>query len=207
MLTKQQLNIFSVFKQDIFKELTFKQIKEQSKQKSNNVTQLALEEFRKQNLVITKKVGDVNSYSLNLKNNLVYSYLNLIDESDAKSKRIPRKVLDTAQDKVSKYTPFFVILIFGSYAKGKATEKSDLDVAIIVESDKTKKEITPYLETIRRREIAKMDYHIFTSEEFLEMLKSDQENVGKQIYRENIKYYGSIYYYQLIKRLKNEQFV
>jgi recombinational DNA repair protein (RecF pathway) len=71
MLTKQQLKMLTVFGKNIFAELTFKEIKEQSKQKSNNVTQIALKEFLRNGLVKTKQIGDVNTYSLNL-NNLAY---------------------------------------------------------------------------------------------------------------------------------------
>jgi len=204
MLTKQQLNIFSVFKKDIFAEFTFKQIKDMSRQKSNNVTQLALKEFIKQNLIKIKRTGDVNTYYLNLDNNTTFSYLNLINQLELRIKKIPIQVIHSIHIQILKYTPFFVLLVFGSYAKGKATKKSDLDVAIIVESDQTKKEITPYLETIKRREILKLDYHIFTTKEFLEMLMSEQENVGKQIYRENIIYYDAIAYYNIIRTIKNE---
>ena len=80
MLTKRQLTIFSVFKRDIFASLTFKQIKEESKQKSNNVVQIALKEFKEQDLVRTKVTGDVTTYSLNFDNNITLSYLNLIND-------------------------------------------------------------------------------------------------------------------------------
>ncbi|MBI5398640.1 nucleotidyltransferase domain-containing protein, partial [Candidatus Woesearchaeota archaeon] len=89
-------------------------------------------------------------------------------------------------------------------AKNKATEKSDLDLAVIVESGQNKKEIAPLLETVKRREIKPIDYHIFTISEFLEMLKADIENVGKQIYKNRIIYYGFIGYCNLIRGRKNE---
>ena len=38
------------------------------------------------------------------------------------------------------------IVLYGSYAKGEVTKKSDLDIAVIVESEQTKKEIIPFLE-------------------------------------------------------------
>ncbi len=197
MLTKEQLNILSVFKEDIFVSFTFKQIKEQSRQKSNNIVQIALKEFQKQDLVKTKATGNVTTYQLNLDNNLTLSYLNIINELNKKS--FPKEILKEIQKRISKQTEFFILIIFGSYAKDKATEKSDLDIAVIVESEQTKKEINPYLETIKRRELIKIDYHIFTRKEFLEMLKADYENVGKQIYKNNLVYYGFIEYCNLIK--------
>ena len=119
MLTKEQLNILSIFKKDLFSSLTFKQIKQQSKQKSNNIVQIALKEFQKQNLVEKKVTGDVQSFSLNLNNNLTLSYLNLINDSESSKNKMPKKVLDDIQNRIFRYTEFFILIIFGSYEKMK----------------------------------------------------------------------------------------
>ena len=202
MLTKKQLKILSVFAKDIFVSLTFKQIKEQSKQKSNNIVQIALKEFQKQNVVQTQKIGNVVMYQLNLDNNLALSYLNLLHEFELNKFFFPKKILQELQTRISKYTSFFILIIFGSYAKGKATTKSDLDLAVIVESEQIKKEVIPLLETAKRREIEPIDYHVFTGREFLEMLEADIENVGKQIYKNSLIYYGFIQYSNLIKAIE-----
>lgn len=204
MLTKEQIKILVVFKKDLVAELTFKQIKEQSKQKSNNIVQIALKEFKTQNLIKTKKIGDITIYSLNLDNNLTVSYLNLINEIELSKKNIPKGVLQEIQNRVSKHTEFFILILFGSYAKNKATKKSDIDIAVIIESDQTRKEVSPYLETIKRRELLKIDYHIITKNEFLEMLKSEYENLGKQIFKDNLVYYGFIEYCHLTREKQNE---
>src|SRR3989344_2051490 len=204
MLTKQQLNILSVFKNDLFASLTFKQIKEESRQKSNNIVQIALKEFKKQDLLKIEVTGDVNTYSLNLNNNATLSYLNLINDLEIQKRKFPKEILLEIQKKISKATNFFILIVSGSYAKNKATEKSDLDIAVIVESEQTKKEIIPLLETVKRREIKPIDYHVFTREEFLEMLRADFENVGKQIFKKNIIYYGYIPYCYLIMRSLHE---
>ncbi len=206
MLTKNQIKILKVFKENIFKELTFKDIKQKSKQKSNNIPLIALNEFKKLNLIISKKTADVTTYSLNLNNNLTFSYLNLINEIDIlNNKIIPKKIIQELQDRISKYSDFFTLIIFGSYAKGTATKKSDLDIAFIVDNEETRKEISPFIETIKRRELIKIDYYVFTEKEFLEMLTNEEQNVGKEIYRTSLIYYGLIEYYRLLKRMKNEQ--
>ncbi len=204
MLTKEQLNIFGVFQKNIFAELTFKQIKEQNGQKSNNIVQIALKEFQKHGLVRTKVTGDVTTYLLNLDNNLTLSYLNLINGNELVKRKFPKNILEDIQKRIFKQTEFFILIVFGSYAKGKATGKSDLDVAVIVESEQTKKDIPPLLETVKRREIKQIDYHVFTRDEFLQMLVTDFENVGKQIYKNSIIYYGFIEYCHLIRGMKNE---
>lgn len=207
MLTREQLLMFSDFKDDIFGELTFNHIKTKSRQKSNSMVQAAIKQFLKEELIIPKKVGDVTTYSLNL-NNQAITYLSLIHENEVQNnKKLPKKTLTLIQNRIAKHTPFFILVIFGSYAQDRATEKSDLDIAVITESDQSKKEIIPYLETVKRREITKIDYHMFTTAEFLEMLTAAQENLGKEIYRKNIIYYGTAQYYQLIKKLQNAKTV
>lgn len=203
MITKTQLQILRVFTPDISASLTFKQIKEQSHQKSNNIVQIALKTFKEQDLVKTKLTGDVTTYSLNLDNNMALSYLNLINDLEIQKRKFPKGILLEIQKRISKQTNFFILIIFGSHAKNKATEKSDLDLAVIVESEQIKKEIAPLLETIKRREIKPIDYHFFTRSEFLEMLQVDEENVGKQIYKNNIIHYGFIDYCQMLRGIKN----
>ena len=202
MLTKKQLSILSVFKKDIFGSLTFKQIKHQGRQKSNNIVQIALKEFGKQNLAEKKMTGNVQSFSLNLNNNLTLSYLNLINESEISKSKVPKKILENIQNRLFKCTEFFILIVFGSYAKNEATQKSDLDVAVIAESEQTRKNILPFLETIKRRETVQIDYHIFTRSEFLEMLNEDSENIGKQIFKSGLIYYGYIPYCNIIKAKK-----
>ncbi len=203
MLTKEQLRILSVFKNDIFVSLTFKQIKQQSKQKSNNIIQIALKEFQKQDIIKTKKIGNITEYSLNLNNNLTLSYLNLINEYNIITSKMPKKTLNEIQNRIFKHTKLFILIVFGSYAKNKVTSKSDLDIAVIVESEQAKKDIAPFVETIKRRETTPIDCHIIAEPEFLEMLKADFENIGKQIFKNNIVYYGYIQYCNLIKERKN----
>ncbi len=204
MLTKQQLTILGVFRKDIFASLTFKQIKEESKQKSNNIVQIAIQQFKEQDLVKTKVIGDVTIYSLNLDNNITLSHLNLINDLEIQKRKFPKEILSEIQRRISKQTNFFILIVFGSYAKNKATEKSDLDVAVIVESEQTKKEITSLLETVKRREIKPIDYHVFIRDEFIEMLRAEYENIGKQIYKNSLIYYGFIEYCYLIRGRKNE---
>ena len=190
MLTKQQFRILRVFKKQLFASLTFRQVKEQSRQRSNNIVQLALREFQEQGVVKASGIGNVKTYTLNLENNRTIACLNLINEFELKGKRLPREVLSEIQGRILRQTEFFILIVFGSYAKNKATGASDLDVAVIVESEQRKKEVVPLLETVKRRELRQVDYHPFTRSEFAEMLAADSENLGKQIYKNSFVYYG-----------------
>jgi len=203
MLTEEQLNILSVFLKEPFAGLTFRQVKAMSRQKSNNVTQIALKRFEKERIVKVERTGNVNSYRLDMGSSLALAYLNLIGEVGIR-KRFPKQILgllEEIQERISKQTEFFILLLFGSYASGEATSRSDLDVAVIVEAEEIGKDVTPVLETVKRRSAIGIDYHVFTRKEFLEMLQAEQENLGKQIYRKSVIIRGRIEYYGMIRRL------
>jgi predicted nucleotidyltransferase len=205
MLTEEQMNILSVFLREPFKGLTFRQVKAMSRQKSNNVTQIALKRFEMEGIVKVERTGNVKSYRLDMGSNLCLAYVNLIGEIELR-KKLPKQILgilEEIQNKVSRQTEFFILLVFGSYASGEATSRSDLDVAVIVEAEETRKDVTPILETVKRRSAIGIDYHVFTRKEFLEMLQAEQENLGKQIYRKSVIIRGRIEYYGMIKRLAN----
>ncbi len=201
MLTREQINIFKVFYTAPFNSFTFKQIKTLSKQKSNNAVQIALKNFKKLDLIITKDIADVHSYSLNFDNVLTLKYLELINTLNL---RTSPEILRKIHTKILKHTAFYILILFGSHAKGTSTKDSDIDVAVIVESEQTKKDILPLLETIKRRELIKIDYHVFERKEYLEMLKSEEENLGKQVDKYKQIYYGYEQYYLMIKRFKHE---
>ena len=81
MLTKKQLSIFGTFIGNIFKEYSYKEIKKLSNEKSNNAFQLAIKEFKKENLIKEKKVGTSRLYTLNIENEFVYHYLSIVSQS------------------------------------------------------------------------------------------------------------------------------
>ena len=190
MVTLNTLKLLEVLK--LKSRLTFKEIKKLSRQKSNNAVQKAIRDFLKDGIINKENAGNVLLYSLNLKNSKTFAYLNLLNEEKIKG----FSVIDGLKTSLLKKTTLFILVVFGSYAKKTQNENSDLDLAVITEN---KKEITPILESFKRRELQKIDYHVFTESEFKKMLNEDQENLGKQIYKNSIVYYGYIQYIDLIK--------
>lgn len=199
MLTRTQLKILGAFRKNIFEKLDFKKIKSLSRQKSHSLLQESLLAFKKLDIVKPEKAGKSIFYSLNLENSLTLSYLDLLSGLELRSnKLLPFDILQKIQKSLQKHTPLFVFFVFGSYAKKTPRSDSDLDVAVIVEDKAAATEVIPGLATIQRRELLEIDYHVFTVSEFLEMLFDENENLGKQIYRGSMIYYGAAQYYSLL---------
>ena len=97
---------------------------------------------------------------------------------------------------------FFSLAVFGSYAKNKFNKNSDLDVVIIFENKGFDELIKPEINSIKRKSLIPIDIHFFSKKEFLEMVFSKKQNLGKEIINNFLAFYGGEFLYNLI--LKNE---
>jgi predicted nucleotidyltransferase len=204
MITKKQLKILSVFLRNEFKEYTYKEIKELSKESSNSVVQNAIKAFLAEELITERSIGTSRLYLVNHKNNKIYSYFEIyVKENLPKQARYSIDLLEESLNKNAK-SFFYSIVIFGSYAIDEQTKNSDLDIAVFVEDEQKKRIIENVLHSLNRTSILKVDGHVITQAEFLEMLKIDQENLGKQIARKHLIIYNPLIFYSLLKEgIKN----
>ena len=198
MLTKKQLLIFGAFIRNIFKEYSYKELKKLSNEKSNNAFQLAIKEFKKESLIKEKKVGTSRLYTLNIENEFVYNYLSLTAQL-----KLPKQAYEEIKllkKELEKYTLFYSLIIFGSYVNNSYKKDSDLDIAIIVQDKSKEKDIKIALNSMSNKALIKIDAHIITIGEFLEMLKVDYENLGKQIAIKNLPIHNINIFYKIIKK-------
>jgi len=138
MLTQIQLKLFEPLTRNLLKEYTIKEIKESSGEKSNNAIALALKKFKDENIVKERRIGRSLLYTLNTDNEVVFNYIQLIN--NYKLSKSVLRAIERIKEEVEKHTSFFSIVIFGSYAIGKQTKDSDLDVAVFIEDEKKRKE-------------------------------------------------------------------
>jgi len=198
MLTNSQLKIFEPLTRNMLKEYSIKEIKEGCSEKSNNAIALALEKFKEENIVKERRVGRSLLYTLNVDNDLVFNYIQWIN-----TKKLPKSVLraiERIKEDVEKHTSFFSVVVFGSYATGKQTKDSDLDVAVFIEEENKRKVIESAIKSSELKTPLQIHGHVISKEEFLEMLKVDEENLGKQIARKHLSIYNSNIFYSLLKK-------
>ncbi len=197
MLTKKQLKIFNIFQKNEFKELSWKKIKELSKEKSRSIIQEAIKSFLSEELIIEKKIGTSKLYAVNHKNNKVYSYFEIYNR-DNLSKQVLKSVKEL-EDSLDGHTFFYSIAIFGSYALGEQKKDSDLDIAVFIEQENNRNIIEAIFKSMELKPILKIHGHVITKKEFLKMLKTDYENLGKEIARKHLIIHNPIIFYSLIK--------
>lgn len=201
MLTPKQIRIFEAFLRRPYAEMTYKEIKEYSKCKSNSIIQNAISKFISEGIVKKRAVGNILLYSAALENATVFAYFcilinEMLSNLAKNSLRIIRQELSAVE--------FSSLVIFGSYAEGKQKEKSDLDIAIFVNSSEDKKNCELAMRSAELKSLLPLDFHVITRDEMLQMLKDKHENLGKQIaYKHMAIQNHSIFYSILSEGINN----
>ena len=91
--------------------------------------------------------------------------------------------------------PFFILLLFGSYASKQQRKGSDIDLMLITDSESINKKIKGIVSG------TPLEIHLsdFKIEEFLSMLKTTDFNVGKEAFYNNVILFGIEDYYKMIE--------
>lgn len=162
-------------------------------------THNAVSDLSKKKIIEKNKIGNTNQITLNQSSNtLIYG---------VEKKRLNQALLKNPELKIIKEDikeigyPFMIVLVFGSYAKQKNTQNSDIDICII--SDNLTK-INKLIENIKLL-TAKIDIHTFNVKEFTSMINKKNNNVGNEIIKNNIILHGIENYYELISKWTNPE--
>ena len=196
MLSNKKIMLLEAWKSNPFAEFSTAEIMALLKKKSKPWVFNALTLLTKNNLLIKRRKSNLHLYSLKLYNPLLiqtmqyleaqniydFSQLNIITET---INRIPLKT--------------YCLLVFGSYASNTHTQKSDLDICLLIEKKTIEKKIKPYLNEIKLSHAIDIDEHYITFDDFIKMLLRDEENLGKQIFKNHKLFFNVDIYYQLIK--------
>ena len=131
------------------------------------------------NLLIFQPVGKARVVQLNLAYTLLKSYLAISsDEEKEEFIQINPLIKKIAAEIDTKE----VVVLFGSYARRKETEQSDIDLMIINKKGEKSLSFSKY-ELLFKKKINPL---FVTEKEFKLMLKEKEENVGKQVLKNHI---------------------
>lgn len=124
-------------------------------------------------------IGKSKVIKLNFKNPVIKAYLTISSDEEKKeflkNQPIIRKIVNELETKD-------IVILFGSYAKKKQRENSDIDILIINKNGKKSISFSKY-ELLYKKKINPL---FVTKKEFKEMLKAKEENVGKQAWKNHI---------------------
>ncbi len=203
MLTKEEIKILQLFKEDLFTEYTIREIMKKLHKNSYNWVFNAVQELREQNILILRQRGKATFCSINLDNVVTLGYLSILEKFSI-SNKLPLKNIYELVNIIP--LSYFTFIITGSYAEGKYTNKSDLDVVVIIEHTEDTKKVFSLLKNKGDLMIPKIHLYVFSKDEYLSMLLDKEENYGKFIFRNHIIFFGAENYYRIIKEAINNGF-
>jgi len=195
MITKEY-TIIEPFTREPWKALTFKQVKDLSRNKSDNYVHTILKKFVNDEILTENKVGNVILYSLS-KNVFALNTMGYVSEYKSKqAKHLPHKNIQKLLSKIK--TPFYSFVITGSYAKKNQKHSSDLDVVIICDDKQKPNTILSQIKLESELMTPEAHPYVFTKSEFLQMLLSKEENYGKEVVRNNLIITGAKQFYSIM---------
>jgi len=203
-ILKKQYEIDKVFLIQPWKALTYSEIQKLSKNRSKGYIYKELKRLEKENIINSNRIGKrAIIYTMTLNSASAQHYWGFIEEySSWKLDKFPFHIIENLRSKMP--TPFFMLLVTGSYAKRTETKSSDIDIVII--SDFHKDKIYAELKYESETSIPKVHLYVFTKQDFLYMLTSKKENYGKEITRNKRVFFGGAPYYSILSEAMEHGF-
>lgn len=156
-------------------------------------THQAIQKLHEEDLITLEKIGNTNQIQYNLS----FNHEILKVEQLRREELFKNKNFKLIHNKIKKLNnPFLIVLVFGSYAKKTQSKQSDIDLCVICNEEKTIKQLNEVL-TLLPIEI---DINVFSTDEFIRMIKTTQFSVGHEIMKNNIIIFGIENYYNLIQQ-------
>ena len=207
MKRETQLKIINLLRVNLSKGFT---IREMSKRLNigyrpahNHITKMGEEK-----LILVETVGRAKKITLNLDNEKTRY---LLQENDLlRKERVFKKynkiknILEELSKKISEkfITQIQSIILFGSYAKEKATPSSDIDLLFMINNLKDK-EVREYIErtcaSYQHSHQIKISPIITDIAEMKKMLQEEKMNIGNEVREYGIPIYGVEQFWRIIK--------
>lgn len=154
------------------------------------ITYVAVQRLVEKNILNVQTVGKSSLCELNNK----YFGIEINEVEDQRKQDILKNsaINQLYKEIVSKLpTKFFILLLFGSYAKGTHVSTSDIDLLFISNEKDFENKVSAILSLLPLKTHAL----VFTEEEFVRMKDAKKPNVVQEAIKNNIILYGTESYY------------
>lgn len=191
LLKRSNMEVLSLFRKNIFLSKTIRQIALMLGKPYPKV-HASIKELAAVRIIGIKKVGNSLVCQILLTQEAV-SLLSFLDEQEALSMKIPN------MNKILESREFLddIIIVTGSYAKGKQTRSSDIDLVIITKENPASKQ--KLLENMTSLFAPPVHPIAISYKDFLVMLTSKDDNYGKEIFKNRLIFRNAKRYYEIIK--------
>lgn len=155
----------------------------------------------KRKSVIQEKKGKANLISIDFEHATLEKLSSAaLFERNCLMKKYPRLNLIIREIEEALAGEFYILLLFGSYAKENPRKESDIDFLFIIPC---KKDIEIYKEKINKSlrlyHEVKKDFNIVSTDDFMDML-NEKYTVGRSVFQHGIVLFGAEHYYSMVKK-------
>jgi predicted nucleotidyltransferase len=196
-MLKKESELLHLFAKEPWKSYTFTEVKKLSKKKSRSYIEQVIKKFVDGEILKKENVGKLPVYSLNISSVLARNFGGFVLEYYGwKKKHISYDDLQ----KIMKIIPYrsYVFIVTGSYARGRQTEGSDIDVVILIEDSSEPSRVYAELSHYCELNMPPIHLYVFRYNEFIEMLCNNEINYGKEIAKNSLILTGGEIYIKLM---------
>jgi predicted nucleotidyltransferase len=105
-------------------------------------------------------------------------------------------LIDELKEKLNDF--IYIMILFGSYAKGEATQRSDVDLLFVVQNDGDIENIDKKVKLILSATNFKVDFEVITVSWLLKMFE-EKNSVGREVLEGSLVLHGAEQYYTLAR--------
>lgn len=142
-------------------------------------------------LIDIQTIGRSKIVCLNIRNPVIKSHLTVSSDEEKKEFLKKKPLLKKISGELNTTD---IVVLFGSYAKGTETEKSDIDILVVNKNGNRSLSFLKY-EILFKKKINPV---FVTSKEFRKMLQDKEENVGKQALKYHIILNNPEWFWELV---------
>jgi predicted nucleotidyltransferase len=167
--------------------------------KTNRLTYSTVKKLEKEHMITIQEKANLRLCKLSLENPQMIALIESLRWIDFTRKRSDVRLL--VSDIVSESElPYFTLVVFGSYAKGTMTKRSDLDMLLVIPDRKFEDTIETAIKFARALSNIAVHDVVLTYAEFVSMLKETKINVAKESLESRYIGYGAEAFYTLLRR-------
>ncbi len=200
-------DIVDLYDRDLLAEYSINQITRKLGRKGYGFVYDKISSMLDRGVLKKRVVGTSSLCSLNFDE--YGTVLLLCRNEDLKAKRMYSRrkllkgVLEQLVEDSKKHNTVHAVVVFGSYAKGTAGEKSDVDLLVVVE-DRKKESVSRVANTLSMSHSVELNAVVMDKAAFQGMLRDKGVNVVKEAFKYHVVFYGCEKFFEYIREVKDD---
>jgi len=195
-LSDTSVEVLKFLAADLTKDFTILQIANNTG-KTTRLTYAAVKRLIKDKMISMEEKANLKLCRLNLKMPQIIAFIESYRWRDF-ARRHP-EIDFLVSDIIQKSDlPYLTLLVYGSYARGRATKASDLDLLVITPDRKFEDSVEAAVRAARSLSKIALHHIIISYPEFLQMLSERRTNVAKEVLEARYVAYGAEPLYMMV---------